>query len=112
MTGKVQGQDGAAAVLGGGRLPERVRRWTPYVFQTKGTYRNRWECGPNFKNPGRRPSVQDENYRHHFPLNSIVVESIDLRTAWREISPTFLEALLVQSYLSETGSLPLGNQVL
>jgi hypothetical protein len=111
MTGKLSGKDSSPVELRNGRLSHRAGRWTPYVFQAKGTYSGYWECGPNFKNNTQRPpETSDNSYRHHFPLESILVQCFDLSNHWREVSPSFLEALLLQAHLLEIGTLPLGNQ--
>jgi hypothetical protein len=111
MTGKIKGRDAGDLQMSGGKLSHRVTRWTPYVFQKCGEFKDYWECGPTFEASNYAPpKTKSDNYRHHYPMREIEVICIDLSENWRIISPTFLEAFLLQSFIQENKTLPLGNQ--
>jgi len=112
MCGKIWAEPDGPAKLNNSRFPDRVGRWTPYAFQRKGPHSGYWECGPLFKNENRPPVTSSGNYRDKFHLSTIRVEFYCLHDDWMEISPTFLEGLLLQAHLSKFGRLPLGNREL
>ena len=109
MCGKLQGIDGALARINKSTFGDRAQRWTPYVFQKEGENVSYWECGPNFKPTFQKPSPSKDNYRWRFHLSNIVVECFCIDADWHHLSPSFLEALVLQAYVSRTSKLPLGN---
>ena len=112
MCGKVRGEDGQVAYMNNSIFGDRVGRWTPYVFQREGPHADHWECGPTFKSSTKKPAINATNYRQKFPFIDIKIECICLDSDWKQLTPTFVETLLLQVYLSKNSRLPLGNNEL
>jgi hypothetical protein len=104
-------EDGSV-VMNNGRLADRTERWTPYVYQKVGDYANHFEYGPNFPSNGEKPPTNPANYRKHVPLAEIVTHCFLLAGMEREVSPAFLETLLMQIFLQANGDLPPANREL
>jgi hypothetical protein len=100
-----------SVVMNNGRLADRLQRWTPYVYQNAGRYADHFEYGPNFTG-ARKPPTNPANYRNHVPLAEIVTECFLLDGMEREVSPAFLETLLMQIFLQANGDLPPANREL
>jgi hypothetical protein len=112
MCGKVRAEDGQVAYMNNSIFGDRVGRWTPYVFQNEGLHKGHWECGPTFKSSTKKPTFNPTNYRHKFPFIEIKIECICLDSDWIGLTPTFLETLLLQVYLTKNSRLPIGNNEL
>lgn len=109
-TGKLTGIDGARAGVNGGALIQRLQRWTPYCFQTAGPFSDHFEYGPKYGVNVIREKPYPDRYRFHVQLKQIAIDCFSTAGIEQQLSPAFLEALLLQDHVSRQGRLPTGNQ--
>jgi hypothetical protein len=96
-------------VYGGGTLKQRASRWHPYSFTTKGIYANHFEYGPNASVNEIKNLPEADRYQKHLPFPSVIVDCYVTDGMEHEVSPSFLEALLLQTYIRQYRSLPPAN---
>lgn len=111
-TGKFKATAPGKVELNSGSLEQRLQRSTPYCFQRKGPYENHFEYGPNFGVNQITKESHKARYQQHLPLGEIEVVTFSTAGIETEISPAFLESLLLTAYLANEDSLPPANQEL
>ena len=97
---------------GGGTFQQRFLRWHPYSFTTRGPFANHFEYGPNASVNVLRTLPEADRYKVHLPFEIIAVDCYVTDGIESEISPSFLEVLLLQMYMSQHGTLPPANNEL
>jgi hypothetical protein len=110
MCGKLKVQDEGLPVVNSSRLSHRANRWTPYCFQRHGLFKDHWECCPTFKDESKPPAVHGDNYQYHFSLSTVSVHCYVMPSGHNNLSPSLLEALLLQEHMRVFGRLPLANR--
>lgn len=110
MTGKIirstEGEVGLADNTDG--FKKRSQRWHPYCFTKSGNFENHFEYGPNFNVNDLRCQPEEKRYKNHIPIGDIEADCFVLGKG-SMIAPAFLESLILQSYFSHKGTLPVGN---
>ena len=113
MTGKYKRESDGTASLADkkGGFRERGNRYHPYSFTSDGPWADRYEFGPRHSMSKILDAPREDRYNEHIPIKQV---SIDCFTIDQEmvISPTYLESLLLQTYLSFGGRLPRANNAL
>jgi hypothetical protein len=98
--------------FGGGTLAQRFSRWHPYSFTTTGPFANHFEYGPNESVNELRNLPEAGRYKFHLHFDVIAVDCYVTDGIEREISPSFLEVMLLQMYMAQHGALPPANNAL
>jgi hypothetical protein len=111
-TGKLKAAAAGEVSLNSGSLEKRLQRCTPYCFQSKGPYENHFEYGPNFGVNQIPKEPYEDRYKKHLPLAEIEVVTFSTAGIETEVSPAFLETLLLTAYVANEGCLPPANQEL
>lgn len=109
MTGRFKRNGDESVTMRGGVLADREARWHPYSFTKEGPYQNYFEYGPNYSVNVLLTKAAEGRYRHHVPFVDIVVDCFVTDGVEREVSPAFLETLILQMYMREFGTLPPAN---
>jgi hypothetical protein len=106
MTGKFGHVNGVAS------LPEtpngfrkRAERTHPYCFTKKGPFSDSFEFDPLFplKQIGKAPP--ETRYNRRLPISNLSIDCFVTEPA-HKIAPAFVEALILQQYISSEGRLP------
>ena len=109
MTGKIKKNRLGQLVAGGSGFQGRKERYTPYCYTSVGRYADHFEFGPNASGDAVLELNLEERYQDRHPLNDIVTDCFILTGVETHIAPSFLEALLLQTFISQQRSLPPGN---
>lgn len=104
MTGKLKRGENEKLEFNSGKLKDRFLRWTPYKFQRGGKFHDHWRCIPE--------KAKNSEYLYNFPLSTIKVFCLSMEGMECTLSPSALEALLLQHFIEKQNTLPLGNQEL
>jgi hypothetical protein len=110
--GKFKAPKSGEVELNNGSLEKRLQRFTPYCFQHTGPYENHFEYGPNFGVDKITKQPHEERYQSHLPLDDVEVVTFSTAGIETEVSPAFLESLLLTAYIANEGCLPPANQEL
>lgn len=102
MTGKLKRGRNNILEYNSGKLKHRFLRWTPYKFQKEGEFQDHLQCIPTKKEIG--------DYVYNFPLSTIRVYCLSMDGMEYTLSPSFLEAILLQHFVEVQKALPLVNQ--
>jgi hypothetical protein len=108
-TGGYGRDDQGAVIYGGGTFAQRASRWHPYSFTRKGVCAGHFEYAPNASVNTIRKLPEAERYQKQLPFSSITVDCYLTDGIEHQVSPSFLEALLLQTYLARFNSLPVAN---
>lgn len=108
MTGKITRREGVT-VPGGTGFAGRINRYTPYCYTSDGPFCDYFEFGPKASGDGILNMPPEDRYEHRFPLSETVTDCFLLTGIEKEVSPSFLEAILLQLYFRQTETLPIGN---
>ena len=111
-TGKLIGIHGAPVIVNRGALCKRISRWHPYCYQSAGQYKHNFEYGPNFGVNDIQKQPYSRRYMFHTHLSFIETDCLSTAGIEQDLSPAYLEALLLQNYVSINGALPAGNKEL
>jgi hypothetical protein len=98
--------------FGGGTLAQRYLRWHPYSFTTAGPHANHFEYGPKASVNALKKLPEEGRYKCHIPYAVIAVDCYVTDGIERDVSPSFLEVLLMQMYVAQHGTLPPANNAL
>jgi hypothetical protein len=109
MAGRFKRNDDQSVTMQGGVLASRVFRWHPYSFTTTGPYEDHFEYGPNYSVNFLRANPESSRYRHQIPFSDIVVDCFVTDGIEEEVSPAFLESLILQMYIRVFRTLPPAN---
>jgi hypothetical protein len=101
MTGTLDKDLGA----GGRGFKGRMTRYTPYCYSND----DHFKFGPNASGEKVRQLPANEQYKHHYPLETVVTDCFVLTGIESEIAPSLLESILLQMYVSKTRNLPPAN---
>jgi hypothetical protein len=109
MTGKMSNANGRT------ELPDkpkgfraRAERTNPYSFTSKGPFENHFEFGPRFSSKSFGTTPLDSRYDRRLPIGAITIHCFVIESSFK-IAPAFLEALILQHYISSEGRLPEAN---
>lgn len=111
-TGKLQPTNEGGVIANSGKLIGRLSRWTPYCFQSEGPFANHFEYGPNYGVNEIPKQPHADRYRHHISLAQVWTDCFATSGIEQEVSPAFLETLLLQAYVCGKAALPPANQEL
>jgi hypothetical protein len=95
--------------INGGNLPDRLTRWYPYCFQTRGQFVNNFEYQPLATGNELLSLPHANRYGQHIPAIEITVDCFKLDGLTRRLAPTLLESLILQNYFFIKGFLPTAN---
>jgi hypothetical protein len=109
MVGTLKMEGGILGPTGGG-FPARLQRNTPYCYSSEGPYANHFEFGPTAVGDAITRVRPEDRYESRYPLSQIVTDCFVLTDNEQTVAPAFLEAFLLQRYLSLKGQLPPANQ--
>lgn len=112
MTGRFKRNNDNSVTMQGGVLAKRELRWHPYSFTTKGTYKEHFEFGPNYSVNILQSKPEESRYRCRIPFSDIIIECYLTDGIEEEVSPAFLETLLLQIYMRMFRTLPPANNQL
>jgi hypothetical protein len=113
LTGKLTSPgNGKKPVFNGGRFSKRLSRTHPYCFQTEGEFADHFEFGCSFTVEKVRAAPLRDRYRTRYPLSEISTECFCLESAEKEVTPSFLEKLLLQTFFKKHERLPEANNEL
>jgi hypothetical protein len=108
-TGGFSRDDKGALIYGGPSFAQRFSGIYPYSFTTKGMFANHFEYAPNASVNELKELPEAERYQQHLPFESITVDCYVTDGIEKEVSPSYLEAFLLQTYMAQHGSLPPAN---
>jgi hypothetical protein len=111
-TGKLKSTDNGTIKMNSGSLKQRLKRWTPYCFQSQGCYKDHFEYGPNFSVNLLKKQPMEGRYRERIPFKEIEIVCFSTAGIELQISPALLESLLLSNYVVNEGKLPPVNQEL
>ena len=113
MTGKINQQVNGEAKLFDAEngFSKRALRYHPYSFTQKGSYKDYFEYEPKHSLKTIKKAPLEDRYAVHVPLKDIKVDCFQIPERLK-LAPSFLEALLLQSYFSSYNSLPIANNQL
>jgi hypothetical protein len=109
MTGRFKRNGDGSVTMRGGTLAGRETRWHPYSFTRAGFYKNQFEYGPNYSVNVLLTKAEESRYRYHVPFADIAVDCFVTDGIEGEVSPAFLETLILQMYMREFKTLPPAN---
>ncbi len=109
MTGQFGHADGVAS------LPEdpkgfrkRAGRTHPYCFTRKGPFSDNFEFDPLFPLSKIGAAPPEARYNRRLPISNLSIDCFETKPA-HKIAPAFVEALILQQYISSEGRLPEAN---
>jgi hypothetical protein len=109
MTGKFGHENGVAllpAKPNGFR--KRAERYHPYCFTKKGPFSDNFEFDPLFSLNKIGKAPLEARYNRRLPISSLSIDCFVTEPA-HKIAPAFVEALILQQYISSEGRLPEAN---
>ena len=113
MTGKYKRADDGTASLADKKrgFRERGTRYHPYSFTSDGPWKDHYEFAPRHSLTEIKKAPPEDRYSEHIPIKQMSIDCFIIDQAM-VIAPTYLESLLLQTYLSFGGSLPRANNAL
>jgi hypothetical protein len=109
MTGKMGNANGRTELPDKPRgFRARAERTNPYSFTSKGPFENHFEFGPRFSQKSFGATSLDSRYDRRLPIGAISIHCFVIDPSFK-IAPAFLEALILQQYISSEGRLPEAN---
>ena len=112
MTGKINQHNGEAKLFDSENgFSKRALRYHPYSFTQKGPFRDFFEYEPKYSLKTIQKAPREDRYAAHIPLKDLKVDCFQIPQRL-QLAPSFLEALLLQSYFSSYNSLPIANNQL
>ena len=109
MTGKFGNANGYAVLsdnLNGFR--RRLTRTHPYSFTSIGLFADHFEFGPLFSLKKMAGAPFEARYIHRYPIRDLEIHCFVAEPDFK-IAPAFVEALILQHYISSQGRMPEAN---
>jgi hypothetical protein len=113
MTGKYKRADDGTASLADKKdgFQKRGARYHPYSFTTEGPWKDHYEFAPRHSMKDFLKVPFEDRYNQHIPIRDISIDCFIINQEM-VIAPTYLESLLLQTYLSFASRLPTANNEL
>jgi hypothetical protein len=109
MTGKFGHENGVALLPDKPKgFRDRADRYHPYCFTKKGPFSDNFEFNPLFPFSKIRKAPLETRYNRRLPISSLSIDCFETKPA-HKIAPAFVEALILQQYISSEGRLPEAN---
>jgi hypothetical protein len=109
MTGQFGHANGVASLFEDPKgFLKRAGRYHPYSFTRKGPFSEHFAFDPLFPLSKIGAAPPEARYNRRLPISSLSIDCFETKPA-HKIAPAFLEALILQQYISSEGRLPEAN---